>query len=306
MIDQERTPVTDNSSEELLARVADPEYLNTCSLVLSAANITHRIRIVSRNHMEIFVASSLWEKAHEELAAYAGENANWPPQPRDNRFSPPVFQAMSPLFIGCLAGFYGITGDWQPKSLWFVEGAGNSEAILNNSELFRLVTALTLHADVVHLLSNCVLGVFLLHFLLQLTGNGIGLFAMLLTSVTANYLNVLVHGSGHMFVGFSTSVFSIIGMLCTINFAFKSTRTRMVLHFFMPVMAGLALLAMLGSEGERTDLGSHLFGLLCGLICGNFVRSPLFNSLRTSFWLQTLLGLTTLFVYYGCWLLAFS
>ncbi len=306
MIDQERIPVSDNSSEELLARIADAEQLNTCSLVLSAANITHRIRIVTRDQMEIFVASSLWKKAHEELAAYASENANWPPQPRDFQMPSPVFQAMSPLFIGCLAGFYGVTGDWQPASIWFAKGAGNSEAILNNSELFRLVTALTLHADAVHLLSNCALGVFLLHYFLQLTGNGIGLFAMLLTSVTANSLNVLVHGSGHMFVGFSTSVFSIIGMLCTMSFAFKGTRTRMALHFFMPVMAGLALLALLGSEGERTDLGSHLFGLLCGLVCGNFVRLPLFHSLRTSFWLQTLLGVTTLLVYYGCWLLAFS
>jgi uncharacterized membrane protein YobD (UPF0266 family) len=88
------------------------------------------------------------------------------------------------------------------------------------------------------------------------------------------------------------------------SFAFKTT--RIVLHFFMPIMAGLALLALLGSEGERTDLGSHLFGLLCGLICGNFVRLPFFSSLRASFWLQTLLGAIALLVFYGCWLLAFS
>lgn len=254
--------------------------------------------------MEIFIAASLREKAYWEISTYTSENENWPPRPRENPNFSPVFRAMSPLFIGCLAGFFGLTGGWQPESLWFVKGAGNSEAILNNSELFRLVTALTLHADIVHLLSNCILGVFLLHFFLQLTGNGVGLFAMLLTSVTANYLNVLVHGSGHMFVGFSTSVFSIIGMLCTISFAFKTT--RIVLHFFMPIMAGLALLALLGSEGERTDLGSHLFGLLCGLICGNVVRLPFFPSLRASFWLQTFLGAITLFVFYGSWLLAFS
>ncbi len=304
LTDRELPSAYDNSPEELLVRVADPEYLNTFSLVLSAANITHRIHIVSRSHMEIFVAAPLREKADWEIAAYTNENENWPPQPREDPSFSPVFRAMSPLLIGCLAGLFGLTGDWQPVSLWFIKGAGNSDAILNHSEFFRLVTALTLHADLVHLLSNCVLGVFLLHYFLQLTGNGVGLFALLLTSVTANYLNVLVHGAGHMFVGFSTAVFSIIGMLCTMSFAFKTT--RIVLHFFMPIMAGLALLALLGSEGERTDLGSHLFGLLCGLVCGNFVRLPCFLALRTSFWLQTVLGAITLFVFYGCWLLAFS
>jgi rhomboid protease GluP len=291
-------------SEELLLRVKDPEHLNTFSLVLSAANITHRIRIISPDRMEIYVTPALLEIAHKELSAYTEENANWPLQPKEHPHFTPVFRAMSPLLIGCLAGLFGLTGDWHLNSGWFVKGAGNAEAILNNFELFRLVTALTLHADIVHLLSNCALGVFLLHFFLQLTGNGIGLLAILLTSVIANYLNVLVHGPGHMFVGFSTSVFSVIGMLCTMSFAFKTT--RIVLHFFMPLMAGLALLAFLGSEGERTDLGSHLFGLLCGLICGNFVRLPFFPALRASFWLQTLLGTAVLLIFYGCWLMALS
>lgn len=304
MIARVQPPALDDSSEVLLAQCTDPEYLNTCSLVLSAANITHHIRIVSRNDMEIFVAASLWEKAQEELTAYASENVNWPPEPENSRFPLPVFQAMSPMLIGCLAVLYGITGDWQPESLWFFKGAGNSEAILNNHEFFRLVTALTLHGDSVHLLSNCMFGVFLLHFFLQLTGNGIGLFAILLTSVAANYINVLMHGPGHMFVGFSTSIFSIIGMLCTIGFALKST--RMFFHLFMPIMAGLAFLALLGSEGVRTDFGSHLFGLLCGLIFGNFVRLPFFPTLRASFWLQTALGTTTLLVYFACWRLAFA
>ncbi len=284
-------------------QVSDPEHLNTYSLVLSAANITHRIRIVSLHHLEIYVLSALQEKALGEIKAYTDENKNWPPEHHEDLI-PPLFQAMSPFIVGCLVGLHGVTGDWQPESLWFVKGAGNSEAILHNSEFFRLVTALTLHADSVHLLSNCALGVFLLHFFLQYTGNGIGLFAILFTSIIANYLNILVHGPGHMFVGFSTSIFSVIGMLCTMSFAFKTP--RIALHIFMPLMAGLALLAFLGSEGERTDLGSHLFGLFVGLICGNFVRLPFFSSLRASFWLQTWIGAFSLFIFYGSWLLAFS
>ncbi len=36
----------------------------------------------------------------------------------------------------------------------------------------------------------------------------------------------------------------------------------------MPLGAGVALLAMLGSSGERTDFGAHLWGLVVGLIMG--------------------------------------
>ena len=125
---------------------------------------------------------------------------------------------------------------------------------------------------------------------------------MLVTATIANLVNVMVHGPGHLFVGFSTAIFSVIGMLCTISFATHTK--RLTLHFFMPVMSGLALLAFLGSSGERTDLGAHLFGLLCGLVSGNFVRLPLFATLRSSFLAQTLLGAFTFVIFYGCWLLA--
>jgi len=293
----------ENSSEQLLLRVTDSNQLNIFSLVLSAAGIEHRIHNDANHHQEILVARDQLDNALREISAYMSENENWPPQPQERDAFTPIFRAMSPLIVGCLVILFGITGDWKAESAWFANGAGDSTAILNNHELFRLVTALTLHADFVHLLSNAVLGVFLLHYFLQLTGNGIGLAAMLVTSVTANYLNVLMHGPGHMFVGFSTAVFSIIGMLCTISFALKTT--RFVLHLFMAVMAGLALLALLGSEGERTDLGSHLFGLFCGLIGGNIIRLPCFPMLRASFWLQTLLGAVVLLAFYACWIMAF-
>lgn len=295
---------SDQGSEVFLISASDRHTLETYSLVLAAADISHRVSLISGHHMEIYVATSLRQKALDEIHAYILENDQWPPPAPASAGFTPTFRAMSPLLIGCLVVTHGISGDWQPEAPWFAKGAGNSTAILNHDELFRLVTSLTLHADLVHLLSNCFLGIFILHFFLQLTGNGLGLAAMLATAVAANYLNVLVHGSGHMFVGFSTALFAIIGMLCTMSFAFKTS--RFFLHFFMPIMAGLALLALLGSEGERTDLGSHLFGLGCGLLGGNLVRLPFFSALRASLSMQTLLGTLVFAIFYSCWLLAFS
>jgi membrane associated rhomboid family serine protease len=294
-------PSSEQSSERKIAQVSDPSLLNTYSLVLSAAGITHRIQYIAADHIEIYVAAKQQERALYELAAYDSENRNWPPSPQPDAFVP-SFRAMSSVVIGSLIFIYGLSGDWSLQSKWFQKGAGDSTAILNNLELYRLITPLTLHADIVHLLGNCFLGGFLLHFFFHLTGNGIGLFALLVTATLANFINVAVHGPGHLFVGFSTAVFSVIGMFCTISFAMQTR--RFTLHFFMPVMSGLALLAFLGSSGERTDLGAHLFGLLCGLVFGNFVRLPIFTALRSSFLVQTLLGTCSFMVFYACWFLA--
>ncbi len=294
-------PPSEPSSESKILQVSDPGLLNTYSLVLSAADITHRIQYISSDHIEIYVAVGQREKALYELASYDSENRNWPPSFQPDAFVP-TFRAMSSLVTGGLVFMYGLSGDWRLHSFWFEKGAGDSSAILNNYQFYRLVTSLTLHADIVHLLGNCFLGAILLHFFFHLTGNGIGLFALLFTATLATFINVLVHGPGHLFVGFSTAIFSVIGMLCTISFALKTN--RLALHFLMPMMSGLALLAFLGTGGERTDLGAHLFGLLCGLTTGNFVRLPIFATLRSSFLTQTLLGTFTIMTFFTCWLFA--
>ncbi len=74
---------------------------------------------------------------------------------------------------------------------------------------------------------------------------------------------------GHHFVGFSTAVFAVIGMLSMVSHHHQ--KRRIGFHFLMPFMAGAALLAMLGSSGERTDLGAHLFGLVSGLAIGRLL-----------------------------------
>jgi rhomboid protease GluP len=289
--------------DRLLLSFVDRDQLNACSLVLSAHDISHSIRFEPHDTMALYVDSTHWPRATMEITAYLEENRNWPPKPRQSEIQPPIFRAMSLTISGCLAILYGLSGEWRPESPWFRAGAGDGAAILDGGEWYRLATALTLHADAVHLLSNCLLGALVIHYLIGLTGNGIGLMLILFTSVSANAINVWVHGSNHHFVGFSTALFSTIGMLCTMGYGAKCPAS--LKHLFIPLMAGLALLALLGAGGERTDLGSHLFGLLCGLACGPLGRLPGFATLRRSLLLQTFLSLAFFLILTMCWLLAF-
>jgi membrane associated rhomboid family serine protease len=166
------------------------------------------------------------------------------------------------------------------------------------------MTGLTLHADLVHLLGNCFLGGFLLHFYFLLLGNGLGLFALLTSAILANYINVLAHGPGHHSVGFSTAIFAVIGILCALNYRhYRFTRPERLL---LPIMAGAAMLAMLGSGDEtgRTDLGAHLFGLLTGLCAGTFLGLERIFGLRHNAGLQLILSLLSLAVILLGWEIA--
>lgn len=286
----------------LLRRCDSQEEVLTSILVLSAAEIAHNIEIEQSSFL-LYVPQFQQHKADYELACYRDENLNWPPpQPAADTFQP-QFLPFSIMLMGFLAVFYMVTVPWNKESIWFISGAGNSELILHQLQWFRLITPLTLHADFVHLTGNCVIGGILLHFLCKTTGNGMALLLTLLTGILANFVNVFLHGSGHIFVGFSTSVFSIIGLMTALQTHIYFKNKQSPLRIFTPFMAGLALLALFGSSGERTDLGAHLFGLLCGGLVGLFFND-LIIKLRTRISVQLFSLLFSALILITAWTIA--
>jgi membrane associated rhomboid family serine protease len=72
----------------------------------------------------------------------------------------------------------------------------------------------------------------------------------------------------------------------------------------MPIVAGLALLAMLGMGGGRVDLWAHLFGFFVGGVIGVLVAFAVPRPPGRG--VQWALGGATLAVILYCWTLAFS
>ena len=293
---------TQTTPDHLLLTTNEEETANIWHLVLSAVQIPHHIHH-DDNNWQLLVTADKEQRAIHEIESYFAENQDWPPLPPapDHDFTP-LLQPQTLLLMGSLILFYSVTGPWATHSIWFTQGAGDGERILHQREWWRLVTALTLHADTVHLLSNCLIGGWLVHFFCRLTGTGLGLLSILLTAACGNLINILVHGPDHQFIGFSTAVFAVIGMLATLSYSGKKRNTGS--HFLMPIMAGTALLAILGSSGEHTDIGAHLFGLICGLACGQIIGREPIQSLRHSLFLQCLFFCLFLGLLIGSWLLA--
>jgi len=288
----------------IIRQDSDPHQASLWILILSAASIPHTVRSEG-SHFYLLVETAHQLRAEHELYIYEEENKNWPPKKAQPDTFTPFFAPFSVLVVGLLALFYLFTGPWQLQSDWFINGAGDSTLILQQFQIYRLVTALTLHADVVHLSGNCIIGVILLHFLCKTTGNGFALFLTLAGAAAGNLINVLIHGEGHNFVGFSTAVFTIIGIMTALQMINFKHQKGNYLRILTPLMAGLGLLAILGSSGERTDLGAHFFGLFSGAVIGATLHHLIYRY-RSSVIFQTITFSLALFFILGSWWIAFS
>ncbi len=275
------------------------DYTMTNSLVLSARGIAHR---VDMHQGTVLVHERDSDRALAELRSFAEENRNWPPRPDQALVPPRSDNPPTLLMIGGLVVFYLVTGPWRTGNPWFTAGAINSPAILEQGQWWRLITALTLHADQVHLVGNCVIGGFLVHLLRTNTGYGLAWLALILSAMAGNWLNIALRDIPHFSVGFSTAVFAAIGILCGLQLGWD--RSSLVRRLILPLGAGAGLLAMLGTEGKQTDLGAHLFGFGSGIGCGILLRLCRLDRLGDRTKLQQVLFIACLILILLSWSLA--
>jgi len=275
----------------------DRKETKLAALALSAADIGHRV--FWRHGWQIVVAAVDADAAEAEITACLEENESLPP-PEADSFTP-TFRAMHLAISGGLGLVYAISGPWQDRAPIFAAASAQARAI-GDGQFFRAVTALCLHADSLHLMSNAGIGLLLLYFYFHTLGNGLGLFALVTSAAAANLINAFLHGGSHDSVGFSTALFAAIGILS--SFQFQRHRVYGRFGWWMPLMAGCSLLAMLGGEGKQTDFGAHIWGLLMGLAMGYALSGRKVLRLRESFIAQSLLLCAAVALVAVCWWLA--
>ena len=218
---------------------------------------------------QLLVPELQMESACRELRLFEEANRNWPPAfPPPRRLIENTLPTVSVLLF--LATFYNLTliGISLPGHgmLDLYELGVAHAARIRGGEWWRLVTALTLHAGPVHLISNLTIGGTFIILLCRELGSGLAWSLLLASGTTGNLLNAWIQSPDHQSVGASTAVFGAVGVLAAISM--MRHRQRLQRRWFISVAAGLALLALLGTEGKQTDLGAHLFGFICGVFFG--------------------------------------
>jgi membrane associated rhomboid family serine protease len=103
--------------------------------------------------------------------------------------------------------------------------AGMSHAgLIQEGEWWRAVTALSLHADTVHLAGNLGFGLVFGFLAGQLLGWGRAWFGMVFAGALGNALNAFVQAPSHASVGASTAVFATLGILAAYSWTRRWTR----------------------------------------------------------------------------------
>ncbi len=245
------------------------------SLVLRARRVPHRVRSLPGGY-SVQVPARFMRQAVDEITLYHHENVS----PHPSIPLPPVEERSRATLAAMLAlcAFFVITHRPWPEfgsypQYWHLVGAGDAARMLGG-QWWRMFTALTLHADPAHMASNAVIGGAFLVLLSRRIGSGAAWLLAILAGGLGNVLNVLAHGPAHLSVGFSTAVFGAAGALAGLKaVSGEGTLTQPQFQastrgWLLPVAAGLALLASLGTAGENTDIGAHFFGLVAGGLLG--------------------------------------
>ncbi len=221
----------------------------------------------------LLVPENMVAAAELEIELYEKENIPPPPEPEKLVFT--VNKALFLIVPILLVAFHLYAGYTDHPYNWLDHGRTSAELIVKG-EWWRAVTALTLHGDIKHVLSNAVLGSIIIYGLARLIGPGMAWTLTLFSGFAGNMLNAYFYELFHNSIGASTAVFGAIGVIGAIQF-FSKFRYRRI-KAWVPFAAALGLLAALGSS-ETTDIMAHFFGFASGTFAG-FVFGFLFRGIE--------------------------
>lgn len=244
------------------------------ALVLASQSIPYLELSRAGEHV-LLVEEHHAQRALEQLRRYEEENRGF----RLKRTLPPAAPfAAAGTGLGALLLLALALAQWRAAlgQDWLAAGAARASEIRGGA-LERTVTALTLHADVPHLVSNLVFGALFAYLLFHAHGAGLGAVALLLAGALGNLANAWARAGEHVSIGASTAVFAAVGLLggaeARARHLLREPRTRR----FAPVGAALLLMLYLGVgeavPASRVDVLAHVFGLLAGLALGPLLGS---------------------------------
>ncbi len=280
---------------EVPIRVTDAEAVaREWLLALASMGVSGTVRRAAEGFV-LSVPSGQAERAAAVLATYESENRQ--------RVQRAAWSARADVRAGlsvsvALLAFFLVTGPRDPAVVWFERGSADAERILAG-ELWRAITALTLHADLNHVLSNAVAGALFVSVACGALGAGVGLALILVSGAGGNLVNALLHGSHHVSVGASTAVFAAVGVLGSTGFVRRRSAGLPGRRAWLPIAAAFALLAMLGMS-QHTDVWAHFFGFAVGSIAALPVAKA--SRAPAAAPVQWALGGAALALLLGCWM----
>ena len=161
----------------------DMRRVREVELVLTAMDIAHDTQPNGAG-WSVVVAAEDAANAQDQLAQYWFENQPNPIKPVDAL----VIDSGWPGVWGYLAVIWCVSF-WQANSSTPLSVIGRVDvARVMDGEWWRVITALTLHADIAHIISNSVFGAIFGLWVGRYLGSGLGWLFVLLCGATGNLI----------------------------------------------------------------------------------------------------------------------
>lgn len=257
----------------VLARFARLQDAREAGLVMAAAGIAYGIVREGREWV-VQVESTQEAAAGREWSLYEGANpgaSGVEPQAASSVRGP---VSMGSLWgVACWMVFFAVV-QAEREPAWRETGVLSGGRIWEQGQWWRVVTALTLHANVAHVLANLASGLWFVRWLIPALGAGLAWLAVVCTGALGNAATAwFYYPADHQSLGASTAVFGALGLLTgeALGGLFSTRAGRSWWRWVLPLGAGLALLAFLGAGGaerERVDVAAHLWGFAAGVPLG--------------------------------------
>ena len=271
------------------------------ALVLNALGIPHLIADGPRNAALLLVPAEHAEQAREQLRLYLAENKWTRSMPTGWALHGYGVPGVAGYLLLLIAAFfvqthvaYGI--DW-------LDAGGLDGAAVRGGEWWRVVTALTLHADAGHLVANLFFGALFGALAGQYLGSGVAWATILIAAGLGNALDLLLLPPAHRAIGASTAVFAALGLIGALMWRMGAPGASSRARRFAPLIGASVLLAYIGTGDAQTDAVAHLTGFVAGVFAGAGydVRRPRWLDSRR---VQLVAGSCTVLAVAVCWWLA--
>ncbi len=225
--------------------------------------------VPSADNCRLLVEPHIFERARDQVARFERESIGWPPRPVGEGVPTRETRTLTPLLWGMVvAALFHAQGKWPAMT---ERGTMDAQALFEHGEWWRLATALFLHANAGHMLSNALIGIVVFMAVISTLGERLGWLLLAGASLAGNLLiAAAIYPAPYRSLGASTAVFAGIGLLTgrAIGVIRHTTHPQRWRAMLVPLGAGLALLGLYGAGGPHTDVGAHATGFLAGLLCG--------------------------------------
>jgi rhomboid protease GluP len=208
----------------------------------------------------------------QQLTCFDRERLGWPPRLFVDAV--PVIKRMpiSPL-IWVLVVFAVF---WlQERRAGFTDtGLLDARRVSEHAEWWRAASALWLHKDIGHLVSNAGSGLLVFSAVVFTFGLRKGWGLLAISAISGNLAAVWIHfGSDYRSLGASTAIFAGLGLLTgrAVRVMSQSGHPHRWRTMIVPLLAGLAVLALFGAGGVNIDILAHATGFASGLGIGFLV-----------------------------------